>query len=409
MVQIVAETALGDLLVEIPPRRAEHPHLDPQPPVAADTAHLGAFEGAEQLGLQGEIQIADLVDQERPAVGLLEHALSLPGRARERAALVAEQLGFDQARGHGGAVEDDERPRRARSPLVKRLGEHLLARAGLAFDDHRKVGAGETLAQWIEAAHLAAAADEASEAHGHGHGTRLLLIVAPDANLARPDAESLASADVGVRDAHAVHEGAVGRAEVGHTQLGAGGFESGVAARDLSIRQPEVAHGAGPEQDARGLRPIDRDGLVPVRPRLHHEGEDGCRLRIRSRRLQEGRHLVAIAMRTVRHASFNPAPRSGAGRRKPGMGAVCHPALPDARAELWVQRRVTVLGGAPAPTTSWLPTAAGDRPDAAQPRPARSRMQSPLRSAPTTRKSSCGWTRGATGELRSDSRRAALP
>jgi hypothetical protein len=68
--------------------------------------------GAQELGLSGEVGLADLVEEERAAVGDLE----LPARARvgagERAALVAEQLDSMQVRGDRGAVEARERERR---------------------------------------------------------------------------------------------------------------------------------------------------------------------------------------------------------------------------------------------------------------------------------------------------------
>ena len=47
--------------------------------VAADAAHLAPLERAQELRLQLERQLADLVDEERAAVRLLEDA-----RARRR-------------------------------------------------------------------------------------------------------------------------------------------------------------------------------------------------------------------------------------------------------------------------------------------------------------------------------------
>ena len=83
--------------------------------------------------------------------------------ARERAPLVSEERRLDERRGDGGAVEDDEGAC-ARGPLlVERLGEHLLARAGLALDDDGHVGLREALAQRVEPAHRVARAEQATE------------------------------------------------------------------------------------------------------------------------------------------------------------------------------------------------------------------------------------------------------
>ena len=105
--------------------------------IAADASDLAALERAEELRLQRGVEIADLVDEERAAVRVLEDACARRDRAGERAALVTEQLRLDEARRDGRAVEDDERLARARPRLVERLGEHLFARAGLAFDRRR--------------------------------------------------------------------------------------------------------------------------------------------------------------------------------------------------------------------------------------------------------------------------------
>ena len=82
----------------------------------------------------GGRQVADLVEEERAAVGELEAALLLRARVRERAGLVAEQLGLDEAFGQRGAAHADEGLARAGRVVVEGVGDELLARAGLAAD-----------------------------------------------------------------------------------------------------------------------------------------------------------------------------------------------------------------------------------------------------------------------------------
>ena len=84
-------------------------HVDGDRLGAADAAHLARLERAQELRLQLERQLADLVEEERAAVGALEGAGDAGDGAGEGAALVAEELALDQRRRHGAAVDDDER------------------------------------------------------------------------------------------------------------------------------------------------------------------------------------------------------------------------------------------------------------------------------------------------------------
>ena len=67
------------------------------------------LERAQQLHLQRERHLADLVEEQRAAVGRLELALLVGDRAGEGALHVAEQLALEQVLGDGAAVDGDER------------------------------------------------------------------------------------------------------------------------------------------------------------------------------------------------------------------------------------------------------------------------------------------------------------
>jgi hypothetical protein len=84
-----------------------------------------------------EGHLAHLVEEERAAVGELEEALLVFGGARERALLVPEELALEQVLGHGRAVLRDEELVLAARLVVHGAGDELLARAGLALDEHR--------------------------------------------------------------------------------------------------------------------------------------------------------------------------------------------------------------------------------------------------------------------------------
>src|SRR5438552_798 len=72
-------------------------------------AEHALLEHAQELGLQAERQLADLVEEAGAAVGSLEQSAPAPHGPRERATLVAEQLGFEQRLRQRRAVDGHER------------------------------------------------------------------------------------------------------------------------------------------------------------------------------------------------------------------------------------------------------------------------------------------------------------
>ena len=117
-----------------------------------DDAHVGAallaaahaleralLEHAQQLHLHVEAHVADLVQEQRAAVGELEAADARGQRARESALLVAEQLALEQLARNRAAVDGHERPPRARRKIVNAPCDELLAATGLAANQYRAV------------------------------------------------------------------------------------------------------------------------------------------------------------------------------------------------------------------------------------------------------------------------------
>ena len=108
----------------------------PLPPTRSNSLLL---QHAQQhdLGLGG--QLADLVEEDRAAVGQLEATLAPLQGPGERALLVTEQLRRDERRRNRRAIHGDESPGGAWRSLVDRPGDELLARAGLAGDQHGRI------------------------------------------------------------------------------------------------------------------------------------------------------------------------------------------------------------------------------------------------------------------------------
>src|SRR4030095_10722415 len=72
---------------------------------AAQALEFLLLKYAQELGLQFHRNLTDFVKQKRPPVRQFEASDALSYSAGKCAALVAEQLGFQQPRGNGGAVE----------------------------------------------------------------------------------------------------------------------------------------------------------------------------------------------------------------------------------------------------------------------------------------------------------------
>ena len=107
--------------------------------VVADALEHALLQDAQQLHLHRQAHVADLVEEQRAALGDLEATLAGGDRAGERALLVAEQLAFEQLGRDGAAVDGDEGPLAARAGVVDGAGRELLARARFAEDQHARI------------------------------------------------------------------------------------------------------------------------------------------------------------------------------------------------------------------------------------------------------------------------------
>ena len=114
-------------------------HVDLDRLVAADALERALLQDAQELDLRRRRDLADLVEEERAAVGLLEAPGAPPIGAGEGALLVAEELALEERLGERGAVERDERRlgARARARGSPRASSPF-AGAALAGDEHRR-------------------------------------------------------------------------------------------------------------------------------------------------------------------------------------------------------------------------------------------------------------------------------
>src|SRR5690606_19850070 len=120
-----------DLFLERAVRRRDHARVDADRARTADGLDLAVLQRAQELRLQIDRQLADLVEEQRAAVGRDEQPTLARLRAGERAAHVAEQLAIEQRADQRAAVDRHERPARPAAGEVQRARDQLLAGAAL--------------------------------------------------------------------------------------------------------------------------------------------------------------------------------------------------------------------------------------------------------------------------------------
>ena len=214
--EIAAEAPRVHLRAEIAPRRREHAHVDRLEGAAAHALHLLLAERAQELGLQVDGQLAELVEEERPAVGLGERALAPLGGPGERAFLVAEEDALGERRRDAAAVDHDER----RRPCWSLASWMALATSSLPVPvsprmstDERRVR--DLLEHAEDAPHLGAVAHQRAEAVGEPD-VDLALGLRLDDDARAADRELAGRGHDGLAHAHRAEERAVRAAEVLH-------------------------------------------------------------------------------------------------------------------------------------------------------------------------------------------------
>ena len=166
--QVFAERAALDGFGQVAVRGGDDADVDLDRLGAADAVDLAFLDGAQQLGLQARIHLADFVEQQRAAIGFLEFADAPGDGAGERAFLMAEQFGFEQVFGNGGAVDRDERLVGARRFAVDVARQHFLAGAAFAGDEDRGFAARDLVGQRKHRAHRFVFIDELVALVGDG-------------------------------------------------------------------------------------------------------------------------------------------------------------------------------------------------------------------------------------------------
>ena len=137
--QVLPKATFLDPLLQILVRGSNHPHIGSDCAMTADAVHMAVAQHTQQPGLQIKGHVADFIEKQGAAVGLLEAAPAHALRPRESAALMAKEFGLEQVLGNGSGVDGYKRPLGARRMFVQRTRYQLLARARLPRDHDRDI------------------------------------------------------------------------------------------------------------------------------------------------------------------------------------------------------------------------------------------------------------------------------
>src|SRR6516162_1567066 len=113
IVQILPKAPLSYHQVEILVRRTHNPHIDLHWIAAADPLDDLILQKAQQLYLHWQRHIADLIQEQGPAIGVFYSADGLLERASECALFVAKEFALEQRLGNRRTIDRHKRLARA--------------------------------------------------------------------------------------------------------------------------------------------------------------------------------------------------------------------------------------------------------------------------------------------------------
>ena len=140
VVEVLAEAAVADHRGDVGVGGADDTHRDLARAAGTQALELAALQHAQQLGLARQRQVADLVEEQRAAVGRFEASLAgAVGRACVGTGLRAEQFRLDQLTRQRAAVHRHERSGAHGGVGLDDFRDALLAGTVRTGDEYRNV------------------------------------------------------------------------------------------------------------------------------------------------------------------------------------------------------------------------------------------------------------------------------
>jgi len=128
----LAKLAFGHERVQITMGGRQHSHVNGNWPVTADAFDFTFLQHSRQCDLDLRGQVADFVQENRPAIRRFKTRQAPLCRTGEGALLVTEELGSNQRLWDCGAIHTNKRPISAVRSLVYGAHNQLLSRTGFA-------------------------------------------------------------------------------------------------------------------------------------------------------------------------------------------------------------------------------------------------------------------------------------
>src|SRR4029077_12558264 len=127
---------------QVPVSRRYYADVDGNRLITPDPLQLSFLEYSQEGKLCLGRKLADLVKENRPAIGGFEASCASLKRPGKGTFFVAEKFGSNQRGRNDRAINANKCPRRAPGPLMDGTGNQFLSRTGLAQNQHRGIGRG---------------------------------------------------------------------------------------------------------------------------------------------------------------------------------------------------------------------------------------------------------------------------
>jgi hypothetical protein len=160
VVEVAEELAPLDLATQVRVGGGNDPGRRLPLPVPTDGREGPVLHHAQDLLLEGQGHVADLVEEERTPIGLLEAAAPRVLGTGEGTALMAEELALEQRVADRGAVDRHHASGCAARGKVDRPRHELLSGATLAHDQQRSRDAGDPFDLGDQSPHLRRLAED---------------------------------------------------------------------------------------------------------------------------------------------------------------------------------------------------------------------------------------------------------
>ena len=136
VVEVEAELSLTDGLLQVLVGCGNDPDVHGNGIMAADPGNFPLFQDPEEAHLCHERHFADLVQEDRATVRLLENSQVLGLGIGESSLLMTKKFVFQQVFRNGGAIDGFERPLSPLTVLVQGIGDRIFSNAAFSNEKY---------------------------------------------------------------------------------------------------------------------------------------------------------------------------------------------------------------------------------------------------------------------------------